>query len=91
MDPFEALAVTSNAPFADRLTGPALRAVFASGVVPDEFWPHFNRALTEAPLEMLAGVLHEHPAGRAREAAIVNLHKIAAAVGATKRIDAWLR
>jgi hypothetical protein len=90
MDHFEALAASSSVPFAARLTGSALRAVLASGVVPDEFWPHVNRALSEAPLEMLAGVLHEQAAGQARAEAVAKLRKVAAAVGAAERIEAWL-
>ena len=90
MDPFDALAISSSVPSATRLTGPILREILATGEISDAYWPHLNRALTELPLELLARVINTYPQGAVRDAAILRLCKVAAAVGAEVRIAAWL-
>jgi hypothetical protein len=89
-DHFDALAATGTVPFATRLTGADLRAVLASGEIPAAFRAHIERVLAEAPIEMLAAVIHTYPSGPARETALRHLRDAAVSVGASGRIDRWL-
>lgn len=86
----DALATLASVPFRDALTGEALRGVLESGEVPDAYWPHLHRALTEAPIEMIASVVFDTPAGPSRELLLTNLERVARAVDALPRIRRWL-
>lgn len=91
MNPHDALTISSSVPPAARLTGLILRDIFASGVVPEVFWPHLNQAFAEWPVEMLARLLDKHRAGPERTLALDRTGHVAAAVEASDRTNVWLR
>lgn len=50
-----------------------------------------NRAFAELPVEMLARLLDEHPAGPERTPALSRVREVAEAVEASGTVKAWLR
>ena len=52
----------------------------AAGAVPADDWPHLNQAFTESPVEMLARLLDEYPAGSERTLALSWMREVAEAV-----------
>ncbi len=84
---FDALAITSSVPFRVSITGPDLRGILETGIIPKRFVPHLHRALNEAPIEMIHRVIAEFDDA---PEAIKRLRRIAAEVGAAERIETWL-
>ena len=84
-----ALATSASVPY-PTMTGDTMRAVLASGEVPEEWFAHLNRVMAELPFEMLQRCLDTHPAGPARDQAVDNVRRIAKHVDAEDRIEEWL-
>lgn len=89
MDPFDALAISSSTPFRRRMSGEQMRTVFLTGVVPDGFEPHVERALAELPIEMLAQAADSLPSGDWPKVAR-NVARLAARWDAAGRLQRWL-
>lgn len=90
MDPHDALAISASVPFFRSMSGATLRDIPASGVVPEDYWPHLNWALTEAPFEMIAWCSAKLLAGSARDLAVSKVRQVARHVDAEDRIEGWL-
>jgi hypothetical protein len=89
MDWFDALVISSSAPYRTAATGAQMRAVFLTGVVSDSIAPHVERALVELPVELLARAADELP-DDSWPAIGDNLQTLARGLGAEKRLCQWL-
>ncbi|MGD0107519.1 MAG: hypothetical protein ABSC06_26295 [Rhodopila sp.] len=89
MDWFDALALSSSAPYRNSAIASQMRAVFLTGVVPDSIAPHVERALVELPVELLARAADELP-DASWPAIRDNLQILAKTIGAEERLHQWL-